>query len=137
MITIIAGSRSITSPFIINAAMALVPWEISEVVSGCADGPDTLGEWWACDNLINIKRFPVSQADWDQYGKSAGPRRNEQMAKYADALVAIHDGVSKGTQHMIRTAHQHGLEVIVFLVENQKVRVTDRQPTTKASIDTR
>jgi hypothetical protein len=47
-----------------------------------------------------IKRYP---ADWDTFGKSAGYRRNEQMAEDADALVAFWDGESKGTAHMIDT----------------------------------
>ena len=52
-------------------------------------------------------------ADWDLYGKSAGFKRNVQMAKYADALVAFWDGVSSGTKHMIETAQKMGLDVRV------------------------
>lgn len=37
----------------------------------------------------------------------------EQMAEYADALVAFWDGKSKGTKHMIETARKHGLKVRV------------------------
>ena len=40
--------------------------------------------------------------------------RNLQMAKNAEALIAIWDGKSKGTQHMIRIAKQYGLEVYVY-----------------------
>mgnify|MGYP001564359745 CR=1 FL=1 len=46
---------------------------------------------------LNIKRFP---ADWDHFGKSAGHRRNAQMAEYADALLLIWDGESKGSDGM-------------------------------------
>jgi hypothetical protein len=47
-------------------------------------------------------------ADWDTYGKSAGYRRNADMAKYSDAVVCFWDGVSKGTKHMIDLARQYG-----------------------------
>lgn len=52
-------------------------------------------------------------ADWDLYGKSAGFKRNVQMAEYADALVAFWDGASSGTKHMIETAQKMGLDVRV------------------------
>lgn len=38
------------------------------------------------------------------------------MAKYADALVAVWDGRSKGTRHMIETATREGLRVYVQVV---------------------
>ena len=48
--------------------------------------------------------FPckVFPAQWERYGKRAGPIRNAAMAKYADYGVALWDGESRGTAHMIR-----------------------------------
>jgi hypothetical protein len=87
---------------------------ISEVVSGCASGIDKLGEDWAVNNYVPIKRFP---ADWQRYGKSAGFIRNVQMAEYAGALVAIWDGRSRGTWNMIQEANRRDLRVYVYGVE--------------------
>jgi len=101
MKTIIAGSRTITDMAHISEAVDESGFEITEVVSGCADGVDKLGEEWADWMGLPVKRFP---ADWKQYGKSAGYQRNEEMARYADALIAIWDGSSKGTAHMIDIA---------------------------------
>ena len=81
-----------------------------EVVSGCAEGADKLGERYARDSGLVLTKFP---ADWDTHGKSAGYRRNIQMAEYADALIAFWDGKSKGTEHMIDLARKHGLQVKV------------------------
>ncbi len=72
-------------------------FEVTEVVSGGAQGIDTAGELWANREGLPIKYMP---ADWSQ-GRGAGFARNEQMAEYADALVAIWDGHSNGTRHMI------------------------------------
>ena len=87
-----------------------------EIVSGTAKGADKLGESFASQYKIHVKRFP---ADWDAYGKSAGYIRNEQMAKYAmndnnyGVLIAFWDGKSRGTKHMIDLANKHGLKVYV------------------------
>ncbi len=97
---------------------ALDDWEltdqITEVVSGTARGADLAGETWAIMDDVPIKRFP---ADWDTYGKRAGYLRNEQMAEYADALVAVWDGVSRGTNHMIEAAKVAGLKVSIWYFE--------------------
>lgn len=81
-----------------------------QIVSGGARGADKLGELYAHTNLHSLKVFP---ADWEKFGKSAGYIRNEEMAKYADCLVAFWDGKSRGTKHMIDLAHKHGLQVRV------------------------
>lgn len=112
MKTIIAGSRGIDSVMDVLAAMADSGFEITEVVSGGAKGVDLLGELLAASSGIPVRRFP---AEWDRHGKSAGPIRNIQMAEYADALIAIWDGKSRGTKHMIDQAKRRNLKVFVRL----------------------
>lgn len=98
---IIAGSRDITNEHIVQEAIELTNlWPITEIVLGGARGVDKLGEQWAEQEVIAVKAFP---ADWKQYGAQAGILRNIQMAEYADALIAIWDGSSPGTKHMIDT----------------------------------
>ena len=115
---IIAGSRGITDINIIFDAVGkamIHEWDIKglpdEVVSGTARGVDRLGEAWANNYGVKVTRMP---AQWNIYGKSAGYRRNEEMAIYANALVAIWDGESRGTKHMIDLANKHGLKVYVY-----------------------
>lgn len=57
-----------------------------EIVSGTARGADQLGERFAEKYGLKLTKFP---ADWDKYGKSAGYRRNAEMAKYADTLICL------------------------------------------------
>lgn len=69
-----------------------------EIVCGEALGADSLGKFYAQRKGYNILSYP---ADWKKYGKSAGIRRNKEMAKVADGLVAFWDGKSRGTANMI------------------------------------
>lgn len=81
-----------------------------EIVSGGAKGADCYGEMYAAENNLPKKVF---LADWERYGKSAGPIRNREMAEYADALIAFWDGGSPGTKNMIEVAKELGLGVHV------------------------
>lgn len=95
---IIAGSRNIVEYSLIEQTIKDSGFYISEIISGGANGVDTLGELYAKNNNIPISIF---KADWDLYGKSAGMKRNLRMLNHCDGLIAIWDGKSRGTQHMI------------------------------------
>ena len=111
MKTIVAGSREITSYRDVEDAILSSGFEITEVVSGTARGVDRLGEEYARNNNIPVSKFP---ADWDTHGKKAGYIRNSEMADHADALIAIWDGESRGTKHMIDIAERKSLDVFIY-----------------------
>lgn len=115
MKTIIAGSRNITGYHQVTKAVEDSGFQITEVVSGGANGVDKLGERLAKASLLPCKVFA---ADWNKYGKRAGYVRNSEMAEYAEALIAVWDGKSRGTDHMIRTARVQGLKVFVMIVRD-------------------
>ena len=115
MKTIIAGSRNIIDYHQVTKAVEESGFQITEVVSGGANGVDKLGEHLAKASLLHCKVFA---ADWNKYGKRAGYVRNSQMAEYAEALIAVWDGKSRGTDHMIRTAKTQGLKVFVMVVRD-------------------
>lgn len=110
MKTIIAGSRTMTDKDAVARAIYNSGLPITEVVSGGCRGADLIGEEWAIQHGLPVQRF---NALWTLQGKAAGPIRNEHMAKYADALVAVWDGKSRGTKNMIDLARQYGLKVFV------------------------
>ena len=90
------------------------------VISGCALGADQAGEHWAGRNGVPVCQFP---ADWDRYGPSAGPRRNQQMLEKGKPThgVALWDGVSKGTLDMLKRLVSAGVPVrIVPMKETSK-----------------
>jgi hypothetical protein len=107
---IIAGSRNFSDYELLRSTCNEELKNITEIVSGTANGADKLGEKYALENNIKIKRFP---ADWNKYGKSAGYLRNAEMAKYGDSLIAFWDGKSRGTEHMINLAKKQGIKIKV------------------------
>ena len=74
------------------------------ILSGCATGADALGERYAQENGFKVEKYP---ANWEKYGKYAGPKRNKEMAKNCDCVICFWDGKSKGTKSMITLAEEY------------------------------
>ena len=123
MRVIIAGSRNCIDPAHVFWAVDESGWTPTVVISGTARGADQCGEQWAECCGIPVEKFP---ADWNTYGKRAGYLRNEQMAENADALIALWDGVSAGTKHMIDIAHRKGLQVFVYRTDHHHIPESDQ-----------
>lgn len=87
------------------------------VLCGMAKGADMAGNRYALQRRFLVRYFP---ADWQEYGKKAGPIRNDLMAQNADALVAFWDGQSPGTKNMIETAKKYNLQVRVIPYRKEK-----------------
>ena len=107
---IIAGSRNGTDYQTVENAIELSEYKITKIISGGCRGVDKLGEHYAKEHKIPLE---VIEADWAKYGKAAGPKRNQQMAEKADALIAILYPRSKGTRSMIKIALKQGLKVFI------------------------
>jgi len=124
---IIAGSRSIIDIAHIRNAIRESGWTPTEIISGDAEGADKLAIRYAKENHIDLAIFP---ANWRKYGRAAGYKRNQKMAWYANlfnrkedatdnlkgGLVAIWNGKSAGTKHMIDIAETNGLPTHVYIV---------------------
>ena len=111
---IIAGSRGFNNYNLLKEKCDYQLQNIKDeiiIVSGTARGADQLGEKYAKEKGYKIDSRP---ANWDLYGKSAGYKRNEEMAKNADALIAFWNSKSKGTKHMIDLAKKYNLKVKVI-----------------------
>lgn len=109
---IVAGGRDFADYKLLEEVL----WDISKcmsedigvsLVSGMARGADALAVRFARENNIKLHEFP---ANWN-LGKSAGYKRNTQMAQFADGLLAFWNKSSKGTQHMIQCMERLGKPV--------------------------
>lgn len=118
MRTIIAGSREGATEQDVENAVNTCGWIPTVIISGTARGADKLGELWAEKNNLDIVRMP---ANWDLHGKSAGYKRNAEMAAVAEALIALWDGKSKGTKHMIDLALANNLKVHIYYLHGAEL----------------
>lgn len=119
---VIAGSRDFNDYELLKREVLNIvkydnrPKDYVKVISGGARGADTLGERFAKEFDLEVKRFIP---DWESIGRRAGYIRNAEMAKYSvedgsdGMLIAFWDGKSKGTKHMIDLANKYELEVHV------------------------
>ncbi len=85
------------------------------IVSGGCRGVDRIAEKYAEEKYFKFEMF---KADWNKYGKQAGPIRNGEMAKYADMAVVFWDGESRGSQNMIVQMVRQGKPVHVVCYNN-------------------
>lgn len=83
--------------------------DIVTVVHGhCPTGYDAAVDVEAIINGFEIERHP---ADWDTYGKGAGPIRNKEMARLgADLCIAFNGG--SGTNGMVAEAKARDIPVL-------------------------
>lgn len=100
---LIAGSRTLDKNKLISLFeignlldMFNLEWPEEFVHGGCPKGTDA----YAASVLDFTTPVKVFKADWNKYGKKAGPIRNIEMANYADALILIWDGTSRGSFDM-------------------------------------
>lgn len=112
MRTIIAGSRQGITQEDVEDALNQAPFAVTTVLSGTAKGVDRIGEILAEENSWPIEYYP---SNWAVYGRRAGFLRNQEMAEKAEALIAVWNGKSKGTKHMIELAQEKRLKVFIHI----------------------
>ncbi len=95
----------------VNAFFAI--WETGDVVvsGGCPTGADRFAEDMARRLGLTII---IHHANWSMYGKSAGPRRNTQIAESCDVMVALPAADRTGsTEDSIRKALKLNKKVVL------------------------
>lgn len=111
MRTVIAGSRQCVNEQSLLEALSYWNSDITTILCGKASGADTLGELFGKENNIPIEYYP---ANWSEFGKSAGYIRNEEMAKNAEVLICLWDGISPGSKNMIKLAKKYKLKYLIY-----------------------
>lgn len=118
MKVIVCGDRNWTSIQKIREVFMSLP--ITQVIEGGARGADGMAADVAAEFGVPVKEF---KAEWEKYGKAAGPIRNNKMLnEKPDLVIAFHNdlGKSKGTKNMIEQAKREGVKVQIFSEEEVK-----------------
>jgi hypothetical protein len=147
---IVAGSRTFDDQFgddlspkqeaeLVGRAISAFPFvqeDVEVILSGANENsPDRWGESYASHVPdVELEEYPAEWSNIDhpdavvregRYGKydaTAGFRRNEEMAREADGLLAFWDGESSGTKDMIDRAREHGLPVQRARLDSTMIR---------------
>ena len=85
------------------------------IVEGGAYGVDSLAKLYALQNKLP---YTEVKADWDKYGRSAGPRRNQKMAEMSDYCIVFYKG-TRGSASMIAEALKQNVPVYVVLISEK------------------
>lgn len=119
MRVLICGDRNYTDAWRIR--QVLLNPDVTTLIEGGASGADYLAKMIAEKLGITVEEYP---AEWNRYGKAAGPIRNKRMLDEGrpDLVFAFHNDISKskGTKNMIDQAQSRGIEV--RLVTNKQNR---------------
>jgi len=104
--------------------------DITEIISGGADGADSMAAKYAKENNINLVEF---KADWNdlshpdaiikkhadgrEYDAMAGIRRNTIIIEACDKVIAFHQDASKGTEDSLMKAKKFNKKIKVIKPE--------------------
>lgn len=108
----ISGYRFWTDEAAIERELRKLPADRVRIIHGdCRTGADMMADAIARRLGMKVEKFPP---DWKTHGRSAGMRRNADMIKLADCLIAFPGAESRGTVDAIKKARQEGKPVTVI-----------------------
>ena len=112
MKAIISGGRDvhITKEGVETLYKIFACYDIKTIANGMASGVDNDAYQAAKNAGVDIFEFP---AEWDKYGKSAGPRRNRAMLDFIGpgGILIVFDG-GNGTKGIEEEAIKRNMAVI-------------------------
>ena len=108
MVVGVVGSRSFQDFALLQQSLA--PFPVCSVVSGGAQGADSLAAQWAVSRGLHLV---VHKPEYSRFGKAAPLHRNKLIVQSCELLVAFWDGHSRGTKHAIDFAVRSGVRVLV------------------------
>ena len=98
-----------------------LPDDVTEIISGGANGIDTCAKEYAQSNGIKLTEY---LPEYEKYGRAAPLRRNITIIEYADLVLAFWDGTSHGTKFVIDNCKRRGIPVKVFIPANRSEKHT-------------
>ena len=112
---LVTGSRTFPSRELVEEQLSLWnPGEATVIVGDCPTGADLYAREWCAKNNIACQ---IHYANWDKYGKSAGPRRNREMVEEKpDIVLAFFDGDNRGTKNCVDLASKADISVAKYFI---------------------
>lgn len=104
----VIGSRNLT----IDNLGDYLPEDTTEIVSGGARGIDTSARKYAKEHNIKLTEF---LPEYDRFGRSAPLKRNIQIIRYADTVLAFWDGKSHGTKFVVDNCRKEHIPIRVLM----------------------
>ena len=118
MMLLVCGGRDYADAETVFSALdalhAKTPIEC--LIEGGAKGADALARAWAQQRGVRVQTFP---ADWKRHGRSAGPKRNQQMIEVRPDMVMAFPG-GRGTADMVRRARAVGVAVVEMTQQERR-----------------
>ena len=118
----ICGSRNLKEDFDLEYLHSIITAKfenVTEIVSGCAKGADTVGELYSAKYNLILTKFP---ARWSEFGRKAGILRNIEMSDYSNYILALWDGISRGTKHNILYSRNNNKQVEVIILDESYLK---------------
>ena len=113
---LVAGSRNFVDAERLAKILTENVGADDTIVEGGAKGVDSMARQWAEARDINVVEI---QADWEKYGRAAGPKRNDEMTAFVaernGKAVFIWDGESKGTKQCILSAMKRKISIHLYM----------------------
>lgn len=107
----VVGSRAIC----VENIGEYLPDSVTEIISGGAIGVDSCAREYAQINRIKLTEL---YPEYSKYGRAAPIKRNIEIIEKSDIVIALWDGQSRGTKFVIDTCRKMGVEVRVFILNN-------------------
>lgn len=111
---LITGDRHWTDYKMIQSVLQEFAEYEPTIIHGVCRGADMLADKAARELGYPIRKF---HANWDLYGRAAGPMRNTRMLKEnPDIVLAFHPDLakSKGTKNMVKQAHKANIPIVWY-----------------------
>lgn len=115
-VVVVTGGRKFTDRTFVEESLnrfeERINGPITAMVCGMALGVDLFCHQWALCAGVLVREFP---ADWNEFGESAGPRRNQQMIdENPDIEYGLVFPGKSGTADMTRRLRKAGIERVFY-----------------------
>ncbi len=112
---LVAGSRDYTNQTKIYKILSKLPTD-TIIIHGDCRGADRIAGFVATQLGMIVCKYP---ADWKQYGRAAGPIRNQQMLNENEDIekaIIFHECIdqSTGTKDMLSRLKRKGIPVEIY-----------------------